>query len=253
MDEKSRDQKHESHEEAVIEQHDQVEAEPAHPVAVAEIGVVDDGMMDDHQKGDEGARAVEPNDAFRGQGLIVFESFAQHLLGFRTSSVIRIQAFRVDTIPQAGKRTIGRDVPSYTKVPFRRFGSLRYRHPLALHRAQPLYLWSRTQQAPDEANRDLPRYRSRYLRSVFPPQRQGRRPEGLNEPGFLFGRMSRTDHARNPRNRRGRSAPGEAPTFTRAIDEHPSILRPSNSRMVPAAWKRVLSFGNWCGLRPGLS
>jgi hypothetical protein len=48
MNEQSRDQEHEGHEEAVVEQHDQIEAEPADPIAVAEIGVVDDGMVDDH-------------------------------------------------------------------------------------------------------------------------------------------------------------------------------------------------------------
>jgi hypothetical protein len=42
------------------EQHEQIDAEPAHPVTVAKIGVVDDGMVDDHRKCDEGTRAVEP-------------------------------------------------------------------------------------------------------------------------------------------------------------------------------------------------
>jgi hypothetical protein len=83
MDEKSRDQKHESHEEAVIEQHDQIEAEPAHPVAVAEIGVVDNGMMEDHQKRGEGARAIERNDASRCRGLMFFNDLASHLQDFR--------------------------------------------------------------------------------------------------------------------------------------------------------------------------
>ena len=43
----------------IVEQHDRIEAEPAHPVTVAKIGVVDDGMVDDHRKCDEGTRAVE--------------------------------------------------------------------------------------------------------------------------------------------------------------------------------------------------
>jgi hypothetical protein len=44
----------------IVEQHEQIDAEPAHPVTVAKIGVVDDGMVDDHRKCDEGTRAVEP-------------------------------------------------------------------------------------------------------------------------------------------------------------------------------------------------
>jgi len=35
-------EEHAGHEETVIEQHDQIESEPAHPVAIAEIGVNDD-------------------------------------------------------------------------------------------------------------------------------------------------------------------------------------------------------------------
>ena len=38
----------------IVEQHEQIDAEPAHPVTVAKIGVVDDGMVDDHRKCDEG-------------------------------------------------------------------------------------------------------------------------------------------------------------------------------------------------------
>src|ERR1700759_810382 len=52
--EQARDQEHAGHEEAVVEQYDQVEAEPAYAVAVAEIGVVDDGVVDNHQERDEG-------------------------------------------------------------------------------------------------------------------------------------------------------------------------------------------------------
>src|SRR6185436_14143855 len=45
MDEQSRNQEHEGHEETVIEQYDQVEAKPTHPVAIAEMGEVDGGMV----------------------------------------------------------------------------------------------------------------------------------------------------------------------------------------------------------------
>ena len=82
MNEQPRDQEHAGHEETVVEQHDQIEAEPAHLVAIAEIGVVDDGMMDQHQQRDEGARAVERDDAPRRRGgLIVFVGLAQHRFG----------------------------------------------------------------------------------------------------------------------------------------------------------------------------
>jgi hypothetical protein len=57
--------KHAGHEEAVIEQHDQIESEPAHPVAIAELGVIDDRVVQHHQERDKGARAVQRNDAFR--------------------------------------------------------------------------------------------------------------------------------------------------------------------------------------------
>src|SRR6202521_1842596 len=40
--EQSRNEKHAGHEETVIKQHDQIESEPAHPVGIAEIGVIDD-------------------------------------------------------------------------------------------------------------------------------------------------------------------------------------------------------------------
>ncbi len=89
---------HESHEEAIVEQHDQIEAEPAHPVTVAEIGVVDNGMVDDHQKCEEGTRAVERDDAFRCH---VFECLAQHLLGFRESrySIVKISTSEPACLP----------------------------------------------------------------------------------------------------------------------------------------------------------
>jgi hypothetical protein len=48
-------------------------------------------------------------------------------------------------------------------------------------------------------------------------------------------------------------APYEAIAFTHAIDEHPSILRPSNSRIAFGAWKHMLSFGNQCGFERGRS
>ena len=84
MNEQPRDQEHEGHEETVVEQHDQIEAEPAYPVAIAEIGEVDDGMVDHHQQRGEGARAVERDDTPRRRGgLIVFTALAQHLFGPR--------------------------------------------------------------------------------------------------------------------------------------------------------------------------
>src|ERR1700688_3586356 len=64
-DEQSGNEKHAGHEETVIEQHDQIEAEPAHFVAMAKVGVVDDRVMQHHQQRDEGARAVERNDVHR--------------------------------------------------------------------------------------------------------------------------------------------------------------------------------------------
>ena len=63
--EQSRNEKHAGHEEAVIEQHDQIESEPAHPIAIAEISVIDDRVVQQHQQRDKSARAVQRNDAFR--------------------------------------------------------------------------------------------------------------------------------------------------------------------------------------------
>ena len=61
---------------------DQIEAEPTHPVAIAEMGEVDDGMVDHHQQRDEGARPIERHDAPRHRGgLIALAGFSQH--GFR--------------------------------------------------------------------------------------------------------------------------------------------------------------------------
>ena len=79
--EQARDQEHAGHEEAVVEQHDEVEPQPAHFVAVAEMGVVDRGMVDQHQQRDEGARAVERNDAPpRLDGPVAPIALAQHLV-----------------------------------------------------------------------------------------------------------------------------------------------------------------------------
>src|SRR5258708_16443582 len=84
MDEQSRNQEHEGHEETVIEQHDQIEAKPTHPVAIAEMGEVDGGMVDHHQQSDERARPVERHDASRHRGgLIALAGFSQH--GFRSA------------------------------------------------------------------------------------------------------------------------------------------------------------------------
>jgi hypothetical protein len=62
-DEQPGDQEHAGHEETVVEQHDQVETEPAHFVAAAEMSVVDNGMMQHDQKRNKRARAVERGDA----------------------------------------------------------------------------------------------------------------------------------------------------------------------------------------------
>ena len=64
MHEQAGDEEHAGHEEAVAEQHHEVEAEPAHAIAAdAEMRVVDDGVVEHDEQGDEGARAVERNDA----------------------------------------------------------------------------------------------------------------------------------------------------------------------------------------------
>ncbi len=65
MNEQARDEKHAGHEEAVIEQHDEVEAEPARVIAIAEISVIDDRVMQHHQQRDAGSRAVKSRDAHR--------------------------------------------------------------------------------------------------------------------------------------------------------------------------------------------
>src|ERR1700744_6264213 len=79
VNEQSRDQEHEGHEETVVEQYDQVEAEPAYAVAVAEIGVVDGGVGDPHQEGGEGARGFDCAPAPRRHGgLIAVAGFFQH-------------------------------------------------------------------------------------------------------------------------------------------------------------------------------
>jgi hypothetical protein len=62
--EQSRNEKHAGHEETVVEQHDQVESEPAHRIAIAEIGVIDDRVVQHHQQRDKGARPFQRNDAF---------------------------------------------------------------------------------------------------------------------------------------------------------------------------------------------
>src|SRR5260370_16608839 len=45
MDEQSRNEKHAGHEETVIEQYDQIESEPAHPLTIAKIGEIDTSMF----------------------------------------------------------------------------------------------------------------------------------------------------------------------------------------------------------------
>jgi hypothetical protein len=79
MHEQAGKEEHAGHEEAVAEQHHQVEAEPAHAVAAdAEMRVVDDGVIEHHQQGDEGARAVERNDAVRGERDLAVVAGSQH-------------------------------------------------------------------------------------------------------------------------------------------------------------------------------
>ena len=85
MDEQARDQEHAGHEEAVVEQHDEVEPQPAHFVAAAEMGVVHHGVMDQHQQRDEGARTVECYDTPGGRsGTIASFGLVQHLISFQS-------------------------------------------------------------------------------------------------------------------------------------------------------------------------
>src|SRR5882672_2828533 len=63
--EQSRNKEHAGHEKTVIEQHDQIESEPAHPVGIAEIGVIDDRVVQHHQQRDKAARAVDWNASFQ--------------------------------------------------------------------------------------------------------------------------------------------------------------------------------------------
>jgi hypothetical protein len=83
--EQARDQEHASHEEAVVEQHDEVEPQPAHFVAAAEMGVVHHGVMDQHQQRDEGARTVERDDAPGGRpGPTASFGLVLHLISFQS-------------------------------------------------------------------------------------------------------------------------------------------------------------------------
>jgi hypothetical protein len=73
VNEQAGDEEHAGHEVAVVEQHDEVETEPAHPVAAdAEMGVVDRGVVQHDREGDEGARAIERNDSFRRPSALAF-------------------------------------------------------------------------------------------------------------------------------------------------------------------------------------
>jgi hypothetical protein len=79
LNEQSGNKEHAGHEESVVEQHDQIESEPAHPVAIAVIGVVHDRVVQHHQQRDQSARAVQRNDAFRSHhGLSAAIGFLQH-------------------------------------------------------------------------------------------------------------------------------------------------------------------------------
>src|SRR6266852_2990715 len=78
-DEQSGDEKHEGHEETVVEQYDQIKAKPAHFVAAAEIGVIDDGVVKQHQQYDERSRAVQRDNAWRrDRGRIALVRLPQH-------------------------------------------------------------------------------------------------------------------------------------------------------------------------------
>ncbi len=86
VDEQPGEQEHAGHEEAVVEQHHQIETEPAHAVAAAEMGVVDDGVVQQHQERDAGARPVQRYDTHRRRhGLIGNVRFPQHRLASLTS------------------------------------------------------------------------------------------------------------------------------------------------------------------------
>src|ERR1700744_5777367 len=79
MDEQARHQENESHEKAVVEQHDEIETEPADAVAIAEIRVVDDGMVEHHQQRRKRAGAVERDDAAARHGsLLAVTDLLQH-------------------------------------------------------------------------------------------------------------------------------------------------------------------------------
>ena len=72
-------EKHAGHKETVIERLDEIEAEPAHPVAMAKGGAVDDQVVQRHQQRDDGTRAVERCDApLRRHRQIVSSWYLQH-------------------------------------------------------------------------------------------------------------------------------------------------------------------------------
>ncbi len=48
-----------------------IEAEPAHRIAGAEMGVVDDGVMQQHQQNDDGTRAIECDDLVTGPACLI--------------------------------------------------------------------------------------------------------------------------------------------------------------------------------------
>src|ERR1700688_5127059 len=90
-DEQSGDEKHEGHKKTVIEHNDEIEAEPAHSVAMAKVGVVDDRVMQHHQQRDEGARAVERSDVHRRLHAVisyVYFWFMQHHCSEAASSAV---------------------------------------------------------------------------------------------------------------------------------------------------------------------
>ena len=61
--EQAGDEEHAGHEIAVVEQRDEIEAEPVHAVAaLAEIGVIDRGVIQHDRQRDEGPGAVERDD-----------------------------------------------------------------------------------------------------------------------------------------------------------------------------------------------
>jgi hypothetical protein len=65
-DEQAGQKEEHRHEEAVGGEHDAVEAEPEFWIGMTEIGVGDHRVVNEHDKGEEGARSVDREIAFGG-------------------------------------------------------------------------------------------------------------------------------------------------------------------------------------------